>query len=307
MSAGSEGISFTPKATPPAGGVRNALKWLRVPRLPRNTGIILATIVGAILIITALFGHLFMPYSPSAANFGSPLLPPFWQAGGTTDYLLGSDQLGRDILSRLIAGAQISLLCAAVAIFIAGVGGTLIGLLAGYAGGAIGAAIMRVVDAFLALPFILMALAFVAALGPGLGNIILVLIFTNWARYARIVQSEVITIKQRDYVTLARVGGVSPVMIALRHVLPNAMHSVAVLAVLDSGRVIILESTLSFLGLGIQPPNVSWGLMLADGREYMHHAWWMTTLPGLAIVIAVLTFNTIGEWLKQHFDPRGHL
>jgi peptide/nickel transport system permease protein len=221
--------------------------------------------------------------------------------------LLGSDQLGRDILSRLIAGAQISLLCAGAAIFVAGIGGTFIGLLAGYMGGAVGAVIMRVVDAFLALPFILMALAFVAALGPGLGNIILVLIFTNWARYARIVQSEVITIKERDYVTLARLAGVSPFRIALRHVLPNAMHSVAVLAVLDSGRVIILESSLSFLGLGIQPPNVSWGLMLADGREYMHHAGWMTTLPGLTIVIAVLTFNTIGEWLKEHFDPRSQL
>lgn len=285
-----------------AGHARSTFRRLR-----RNAGIVLAFMVGAVFVLVALLGNLLSPFAPSAADFGATLLPPFWQDGGTLEHLGGTDQLGRDLLSRLIAGTQISLMCAGVAIFVAGVSGTLVGLVAGYAGGAIGALIMRVVDAFLALPFILMALAFVAALGPGLGNIILVLIFTNWARYARVVQSEAISIKQRDYVTLAKVAGVSPIVIALRHVLPNAMHSVAVLAVLDTGRVIILESSLSFLGLGIQPPNVSWGLMLADGREYMHHAWWMTTLPGLAIVIAVLAFNAIGEWLKEYFDPRSHI
>jgi peptide/nickel transport system permease protein len=291
--------------TPPLSATnrpKSLFRWL-----PRNAGILLAFMLGIIFVFVALLGNLLSPFAPSAADFGGTLLPPFWQDGGTTEHLLGTDQLGRDLLSRLIAGTQISLMCAGVAIFVAGVSGTLIGLVAGYAGGAIGTLIMRIVDAFLALPFILMALAFVAALGPGLGNIILVLIFTNWARYARVVQSEVISIKQRDYVTLAKVAGVSPVAIALRHVLPNAMHSVAVLAILDTGRVIILESSLSFLGLGIQPPNVSWGLMLADGREYMHHAWWMTTLPGLAIVIAVLAFNAIGEWLKEYFDPRSHI
>jgi peptide/nickel transport system permease protein len=306
MTIGSESVPSRPEIVPALRPARRGnggtLNWLR-----QNAGIAFAGVIGTIFVLTAIFGNVITPYSPSAANFGSTLLPPAWEHGGTVSHLLGSDQLGRDILSRLIAGTRISLLCAGAAIFVAGVGGTLLGLLAGYIGGVIGAAIMRVVDAFLALPFILMALAFVAALGPGLGNIILVLIFTNWARYARVVQSEVISIKERDYVTLARVAGVSPFRIAIRHILPNAMNSVAVLAILDSGRVIILESSLSFLGLGIQPPNVSWGLMLADGREYMNHAWWMTTLPGLTIVIAVLTFNVIGEWLKQHLDPRGQI
>jgi peptide/nickel transport system permease protein len=304
MTMGSESIGSAPEIASPQRSrkLEKSLTWLR-----QNGGIATAAALASVFVFMAVFGDLISPYSPSAADFGSSLLPPFWQPDGTVSHLLGTDQLGRDILSRLIAGARISLLCDVAAILVAGVGGTLIGLVAGYAGGAVGATIMRIADAFLALPFILMALAFVAALGPGLGNIILVLILTNWARYARIVQSEVISIKGRDYVTLARVAGVSPVMIAIRHILPNAMHSVAVLAILDSGRVIILESSLSFLGLGIQPPNVSWGLMLSDGREYMTHAWWMTTLPGLTIVVAVLTFNSLGEWVKQRVDPRSRI
>lgn len=166
---------------------------------------------------------------------------------------------------------------------------------------------MRIVDAFLALPFILMALAFVAALGTGIGNIILVMILTNWARYARLVRSEVVSIKKRDFVQLARVAGLSNWAIAIRHILPNALTSILVLAVLDVGRAIILEASLSFLGLGIQPPDVSWGLALAEGRTYMTVAWWLTFWPGLAIVLAVMSFNSLGEWLKRRFDPRGQL
>ena len=164
---------------------------------------------------------------------------------------------------------------------------------------------MRLADAFLALPFVLMALSVVAVLGSGFGKIILVIVVTNWPRYARLVRSEAIGLKQRDFVTLARIAGVSPARIMLRHILPNALHSVTVLAILDVGRAIILESSLSFLGVGIQPPDISWGLMLADGRTLLGFAWWLTTLPGLAIVIAVLSFNSLGHWLKRRFDPRG--
>jgi peptide/nickel transport system permease protein len=224
---------------------------------------------------------------------------------GMVNHLLGTDQLGRDSLSRLIAGARISLITATAAIVVAGSLGVLLGLIAGYFGGLLDMTIMRIVDAFLALPFILMALALVAALGAGLGNIVLVMILTNWARYARLVRSEVLSIKERDFVTLARIAGVSRLRIAWRHVLPNAINSVAVLAVLDFGRAIILESSLSFLGLGIQPPDVSWGSMLADGKSEMQFAWWLAVWPGLAILIAVLSFNTVGEWLKGRLDPRG--
>jgi peptide/nickel transport system permease protein len=262
-------------------------------------------IVGCLLLVAAaVAGGWITPYAPDFADFAAPLAPPMWQEDGTAAHILGTDQLGRDVLSRLIAGARISLMTAAAAIFVAGAIGVLLGLAAGYAGGFVDAAIMRVVDAFLALPFILMALALVAALGSGVSNIILVMIVTNWARYARLVRSEVLSIMRRDFVTLARIAGVKPHLIALRHVLPNAMNSISVLALLDVGRSIILESSLSFLGLGIQPPAVSWGLMLADGKAYMAFAWWVTTLPGLTIVLAVMSFNTVGDWLKQRFDPR---
>ena len=260
-----------------------------------------------LLVLAALFGNWIAPYSKEAVSLGASLLPPAWQTGGSMQHLLGTDQLGRDILSRLIAGARISLATAAAATLVSGAFGVLVGLVAGYVGGIVESVAMRIVDAFLALPFILLALALVATLGTGFGNIIMVMVIANWARYARLVRSEVLSVKQRDFVTLARIAGVSPFVIMLRHVLPNVLNSVVVLAILDVGRAIILESSLSFLGVGIQPPDVSWGLMLADGRTLMVFAWWLTTLPGLMIVFAVLSFNSLGRWLHVRFDPRGQL
>jgi peptide/nickel transport system permease protein len=272
------------------------------PRLP-----VLTCACCALLVLAAIFGHWLSPYPKEAVSLGASLLPPAWQEGGTMQHLLGTDQLGRDILSRLIAGARISLATAAAATLVSGVFGVLVGLLAGYVGGIVESVAMRIVDAFLALPFILLALALVATLGTGFGNIIMVMVIANWARYARLVRSEVLSVKQRDFVTLARIAGVRPLVIMLRHVLPNVLNSVVVLAILDVGRAIILESSLSFLGVGIQPPDVSWGLMLADGRTLMGFAWWLTTLPGLMIVFAVLSFNSLGRWLHVRFDPRGQL
>jgi len=261
----------------------------------------------ALLVLAAIFGNWLAPYSKEAVSLGASLLPPAWQEGGTMQHLLGTDQLGRDILSRLIAGARISLATAAAATLVSGAFGVLVGLVAGYVGGIVESIAMRIVDAFLALPFILLALALVATLGTGFGNIIMVMVIANWARYARLVRSEVLSVKQRDFVTLARIAGVRPFVIMLRHVLPNVLNSVVVLAILDVGRAIILESSLSFLGVGIQPPDVSWGLMLADGRTLMGFAWWLTTLPGMMIVFAVLSFNSLGRWLHARFDPRGQL
>ena len=282
--------------------------WLRALGLRGDTGFpVVAAICCAILVIAALFGPWLAPYAKDAMHLGASLVPPFWQPGGSTQHLLGTDQLGRDIFTRLIAGARISLATAAAAVAISGVFGVFAGLIAGYLGGLIEIVVMRIVDAFLALPFILLALALVATLGSGFGNIVMVMVIANWARYARLVRSEVIGIKQRDFVTLARIAGVGPVRIMLRHVLPNALNSVVVLAILDVGRAIILESSLSFLGVGIQPPDVSWGLMLADGRTFLGFAWWLTTLPGLIIVIAVLCFNSLGRWLRIRLDPRGQL
>lgn len=268
---------------------------------------LLAFLFALLLLVAALAGDSIAPYARDQLDNTASLLPPFWSAEGSTAHLLGTDQLGRDLFSRLVSGARISLMTGASAIFVAGSIGVFLGLIAGYRGGLVGAAIMRLVDAFLALPFILLALALISALGSGVGNIILVMILTNWPRYARLVRSEVVSIKERDFVTLARIAGVGPTRIALVHILPNAMSSIAVLAVLDIGRAIILEASLSFLGLGIQPPDVSWGLMLADGKTLMSFAWWLMAFPGITIVLAVMSFNAIGDWLKLRFDPRGQL
>jgi peptide/nickel transport system permease protein len=297
---------MAPSALPAHGRRRFFSFWSRV-RLRLRGKPATALLFCLLLVVLAIFGDIIAPYGIAEPDFAASLAPPCWMQDGSSAHLLGTDQLGRDIFSRLIAGARISLITASVAILVAGSLGVLLGLVAGYFGGLLEAAIMRVADAFLALPFILMALALVAALGSGLGNIALVMILTNWARYARLVHSEVLGIKRRDFVTLARIAGVSRMRIALRHVFPNAINSVAALAVLDFGRAIILESSLSFLGLGIQPPDVSWGSMLADGKSEMQFAWWLTVWPGLAILAAVLSFNAVGEWLKGELDPRSML
>jgi peptide/nickel transport system permease protein len=256
------------------------------------------------MVIAAIFAPWIVPHDPSFQNFIVSLQPPVWQDGGTWSHPLGTDNLGRDIYSRLIYGARLSLTIALFAILLAGTIGIALGLLAGYLGGIADSLIMRVVDAFLAMPFILMALAIVAALGPSTFNIIVIMAVTNWPRYARLVRGEVLSLKQTDFVLLARVAGLPAWKIAVKHILPNISNSILVLATLDIGRVIILESSLSFLGVGIQPPDVSWGLMLSDGRSYMGVAWWLTVMAGVAILISVLCVNVLGDWLRDRFDPR---
>jgi peptide/nickel transport system permease protein len=265
---------------------------------------IVATILVALFVGAAVLAPWIAPHDPADQNFLISLTPPFWQEEGNLAYPLGSDNLGRDILSRIIYGARLSLIISVFAIVLAGSVGVLLGLIAGYVGGAIDSLIMRIVDAFLALPFILMALGFVAALGPSVTNIVIVMGITNWARYARLVRGEVLSIKGRDFVALARVAGQPRWRIGIRHILPNVTNSIIVLATLDLGRVIILESSLSFLGLGVQPPDISWGLMLSDGRAYMTVAWWLTVMPGLAILLAVLSLNIFGDWMRDRLDPR---
>lgn len=283
------------------------LAWLRSLALRYEQPPLLGLGFCALLILTAVVGPYLAPYARDAVDFQAVLMPPAWLDGGSWAHPLGTDQLGRDVLSRLIAGTRISLVTALAAVLIAGSIGTVLGVLSGYVGGAVDAVFMRIVDAFLALPFILMALAFVSALGTGLGNIVIVMVLTNWARYARLVRSEVLALKRRDFVLLAWIAGVSRRGVIVRHILPNALNSILILATVDVGRAVILESSLSFLGLGIQPPDVSWGLMLADGRTYMAFAWWLTVLPGLAIVAIVLSANTVGDWLKKILDPQGKL
>jgi len=294
MAVSTAGIEDATERPPFAARLREGLRGLPL----------LATGFVALFLIAAIFAPWVSPYDPAEANFLASLDPPFWQEKGTLAHLLGCDQLGRDILARVIHGARLSLTVSIFAIGLAGAVGIVLGIAAGYVGGILDALIMRLVDAFLALPFILMALGFVAALGTSLTNIIIVMAITNWARYARLVRGEVLTVKQRDFVALARVAGQPRWRIAWKHILPNVMNSIIVLATLDVGRVIILEASLSFLGLGMQPPEVSWGLMLADGRAYMTTAWWLTTIPGLAILLTVLSVNVLGDWLRDRLDPR---
>ena len=271
---------------------------LRLRTLPIGSIIILIAVL-----FGALFAPLLAPVEPGKIDLLNSLTPPVWAEGGSSQYLLGTDDLGRDILSRMLYGARISLLVSIAAIALSGSFGTLLGLLAGYFGGWQDAVIMRVTDTFLSIPFMLMALAIVGVLGPSLTNIIVVLAITNWAKFARMVRGETLSVREQDYVWLAEVAGCSHTRTLLRHILPNVANSLIILATLDLGRVIILESAMSFLGLGVQPPNISWGLMVAEGRKYLVAAWWYVTFPGVAIALTVLGGNLLGDYLRDIFDP----
>jgi peptide/nickel transport system permease protein len=224
--------------------------------------------------------------------------------GGTWEYPLGTDKLGRDVLSRIIHGSRVSLLVATLAILLGGGLGTALGLLSAYRGGVVDAVIMRVVDIKLAFPSILLALVLVAVLGPSYATVIIVISILLWARYARVVRGEALAVKQLDFVDRARVAGSSNIRIMARHIFPNLVNTVVVLATLEVGHVIILESTLSFLGAGIPRPTPAWGVMVADGRELIVAAWWIFLFPCLAIVLTVLSMNLLGDWLRDKLDPK---
>jgi peptide/nickel transport system permease protein len=224
--------------------------------------------------------------------------------GGSMEYPLGTDKQGRDILSRIMHGARVSLMVSCLAILLGGGLGTLLGMLAAYRGGKIDSIIMRVVDIKLAFPSILLALVLVAAIGAGFATVIIVIAVLLWARYARVVRGEALAIKQQDFIDRARVSGASNSRIMMRHIFPNLVNTVVVLATLEVGHVIILESTLSFLGAGIPAPTPAWGVMVADGRDLITTAWWIFLFPCLAIVLTVLSMNLLGDWLRDKLDPK---
>ena len=257
-----------------------------------------------LLVIPAVFAAQVAPHDPLKGSLAKRLRPPVWQQGGSMEYPLGTDKLGRDILSRMIHGARVSLMVSLVAIFVGGIIGTALGLTSGYFGGRVDSLIMRLVDISLSLPTILLALVLVAAVGPSFGTVIGVLVVLLWARYARLVRGETLSIKERDFIARARVAGASHTRIMTRYIFPNVMNSLIVLATLQVGYVILLESALSFLGAGLPRPTPAWGLMIADGRELIVTAWWVSMFPGLAIMLTVLSLNLLGDWLRDHFDPR---
>jgi peptide/nickel transport system permease protein len=235
---------------------------------------------------------------------GAAFRPPVWADKGGWAYPLGTDNLGRDILSRIIAGARVSLVSALYAILLSGGIGGLIGMISGYFGGAVDAVIMRLVDIQLSIPSLALALVIAAVFGANFETVVIVIVVTYWTWYARIVRGEILSLKERDYVALARVAGCDTATIFLRHLLPNIMNTLLVLATLQVGQVIIFEASLSFLGLGIQSPDVSWGLMLSDARGYITNAWWAITMPGIAIMVTCLASNMLGDWLRDTLDPK---
>jgi peptide/nickel transport system permease protein len=263
-----------------------------------------AAILLFLLVIPAIFAPWVAPHEPFQGSLSNRLTPPVWQAGGTMEHILGTDKLGRDMLSRIIYGARISLAVSLIAIFVGGVIGTILGLISGYFGGRTDAVIMRLVDISLALPTILLALVLVAAVGPSFGTVITVLIVLLWARYARLVRGETLAIKELDFIARARVAGASATRIMVKYIFPNVVNSLIVLATLQVGYVILLESSLSFLGAGLPRAEPAWGVMVSDGRELIVTAWWVSMFPGIAIMLTVLALNLLGDWLRDHLDPK---
>jgi peptide/nickel transport system permease protein len=244
------------------------------------------------------------PWDPARQMLMKRLRPPAWEARGLREHPLGTDHLGRDILSRIVYGGRISLGVGLSAVTLSALIGVSLGLLAGFHGGRTDAVVMRVADVFLAIPYILLAMGVVFALGPSLLNVILVMAVTRWVQFARIVRADVLSIREREFVSGARARGNRSLRLLLRHVLPNALTPIIVVATLELAFMIIYESALSFLGLGVQPPTPTWGWMLADGRNYIATAWWLATFPGLAIMLTVLAVNLLGDWLRDTLDPR---
>jgi peptide/nickel transport system permease protein len=264
----------------------------------------LSLVLFSLVVIAAIGGEAIAPHDPNGLDLGSTFHPPFWLDGGSIDYPLGTDNLGRDIFSRIIAGARISLTVAVYAIVISGGIGALVGMIAGYFGKSVDTVIMRLVDIQMSIPSLALALVVATVLTPSLTTVIVVISITYWTWYARIIRGEILSLKERDYVALAKVAGCSTATIFARHLLPNIFNTLLVLATLQVGQVIIFEASLSFLGLGIQSPDVSWGLMLSDARNYITNAWWAITLPGVAIMLTCLSANLIGDWLRDTLDPR---
>jgi len=261
-------------------------------------------LVLAALVFTAVFAFYLAPHSPTAGDITQKLIPPLWMERGDWEHPLGTDRFGRDVLSRIIHGSRISLIVSLIAIGVAGTIGTLLGLISGYRGGVTDAVLMRVTDIGLSLPTILIAVVLVAVSEPSFSNVVLVIALLLWPRFARQMRGETLAIKEQDFVALAVVAGRSSAWIISRHIFPNVVPTLLVISTLQVGYVVLLEGTLSFLGVGVPPPSPAWGLMIADGRGFLATAWWISLFPGLAMVLTVLSVNLLGDWLRDHLDPK---
>lgn len=273
--------------------------WEILKRVPKAPLLILF-----ILVASALFASFLAPHDPEIGDPRQRLLPPFWEERGKMQYLLGTDTMGRDILSRLIYGSRISLLVAFTAVIFAACLGTTIGICAGFFGGWVDQIIMRFTDAWLSIPTVMFGILMAVIMGPGVFNIVIIMSLVFWTRYARITRGETLSLKTRDFVHLATIAGCGRWRIMRKHILPNVMNSVITLASLQIGIVVVVEASLTFLGVGVPPPKPAWGLMLSEGRGGLIAGyWWLVVFPGVAIALLVMSFNVIGDWLRIYLDP----
>ncbi|HEY4607477.1 MAG TPA: ABC transporter permease [Acidimicrobiia bacterium] len=286
-----------------AGRTRSSRIWRRARRSNRIPWLPISIVV-LILILPALFADLLTVHDPLRGTLGDRLIPPGWMEGGSWTYPLGTDKQGRDIMTRIIYGARISLTVSSLTILIGAVVGSTLGLLAGYFGGWIDRMVSWLIDTFLSLPHVLLALVIVAAIGPSFVTIVVIIAVTIWASFARQVRGETLSVRETEYVARARVAGARSWRILMRHILPNVANTLIVLATLQVGVVILEESSLSFIGAGIPRPNPSWGVMVADGRDQILTSWWISFFPGLAILLVVLSLNLMGDWLRDFLDPK---
>lgn len=273
-------------------------------KLARNPAAIAGAVILLVVIGAAVFAPYVAPHDPARQSLVRRFMPPVWAKGGSMAYLLGTDQVGRDILSRIVHGARISLVVGVAAVLVSLAVGVPLGLLSGFLRGRVDTVIMTVVDVTLSFPQLLLALAFVAALGPSLATIIVVLGLTGWERYTRVVRAEVLALREKDFVEAARAMGASPTRLLLGHLLPNTFSSIIVMSTLQVAQAILQEAALSFLGVGSGSAYPTWGQMIALGRDFVSVAWWLPTFPGLAILLTVLAINLVGDRLRDALDPR---
>ena len=277
---------------------------IRRVRITMQLTFIIPVVILALLVLAAIFAPLVAPYSPTKTSLPNRLLPPFFITGGSSAYLLGTDLLGRDVLSRVFFGARVSLSVSLIVILITSIIGTILGITAGYLGGRADTLLMRVTDISLAIPVILIALLLAVVLGSSFKTVVLALSILGWAPYARLIRGEVLKLREADFIAQARIIGSSSLRIMIRHIFPNVVNPLIVIATMSVGLVILMESTLSYLGAGIPPPTPSWGSMVSDGRNLIDKAWWISFFPGIAIGLVVLSGNFLGDWIRDKLDPR---
>jgi peptide/nickel transport system permease protein len=277
---------------------------IRRVRITMQLTFIIPVVVLVLLVLVAIFAPLLAPYPPTKTSLPHRLLPPFFIDGGSTAHLLGTDLIGRDILSRVFYGSRVSLSVSLIVIFITSSIGTILAIIAGYLGGRADTVLMRITDVSLAIPQILIALLLAVVLGPSFKTVVVALSILGWAPYARLIRGEVLKLREADFIAQARIIGSSSLRIMIKHIFPNVVNPLIVIATMSVGLVILMEATLSYLGAGIPPPSPSWGSMVSDGRNLIDKAWWISFFPGLAIGLVVLSGNFLGDWIRDKLDPR---